>query len=85
VTIARSLSNTPSVLLLDEPTGDLDTRNSDLVIQTVVHLNMTEGISIVMVTHDRALINYSHRTIKMLDGKISSIFINPPSNREQAI
>jgi len=73
VTIARALSNNPKILLLDEPTGDLDTKNTDLIIQTIIDLNVKEGITIIMVTHDVALKNYANRVVRMLDGKIHKI------------
>lgn len=73
MTIARALSNNPKILLLDEPTGDLDTKNSDLIMKIIVDLNIKEGITILMVTHDTFLKNFATRTIKMLDGKISKL------------
>lgn len=73
MTIARALSNNPKILLLDEPTGDLDTKNSDLIMKIIVDLNNDEGITIIMVTHDTFLKNFATRTVKMLDGKIMNI------------
>ena len=61
VTIARALANRPSILLLDEPTGDLDSVNSQLVMKLLTDLNVTERVTMVMVTHDTALKSYAHR------------------------
>jgi putative ABC transport system ATP-binding protein len=70
VTIARALANRPKMLLLDEPTGDLDSRNSLIVLDILLRLNVEEKITLVMVTHDVNLKHYSHRVVKVLDGKI---------------
>ena len=70
VTIARAISNTPSLLLLDEPTGDLDSKSSDLVMDILMGLN-EEGMTLVMVTHDTGLKNLAHRVIHMRDGKVA--------------
>lgn len=59
-------------MLLDEPTGDLDTKNSDLIMNIIIDLNRNQGITIIMVTHDTNLKNYGTRTIRMLDGKVAS-------------
>lgn len=48
----RALANDPKILLLDEPTGDLDTKNSDLVMKILVELNIKQRITMIMVTHD---------------------------------
>ena len=52
VTIARSISNNPSILLLDEPTGDLDTKSTDIIMKILVDLNLKHKITMIMVTHD---------------------------------
>ena len=70
VTIARALANKPQMLLLDEPTGDLDTRNTHIVLDILLKLNEKEKITLVMVTHDVNLKYLSHRVLKVLDGKI---------------
>ena len=70
VTIARALSNKPAILLLDEPTGDLDSVNTDNVMNILTKLNIETGVTMIMVTHDPHLRSYAHRAIHMLDGKI---------------
>ena len=70
VTIARALANKPKILLLDEPTGDLDSRNSKIVIDILTKLNELDNITLIMVTHDANLKFFSHRVLKVLDGKI---------------
>jgi putative ABC transport system ATP-binding protein len=73
VTIARAVANNPEILLLDEPTGDLDTKNSHIILKLLLDLNRKENITCVMVTHDQALKNYAHRVVHMMDGKIYRI------------
>jgi ABC-type lipoprotein export system ATPase subunit len=70
VTIARALANKPDLLLLDEPTGDLDSENTANVMQILTSLNVESGVTMIMVTHDPHLRSYAHRAIHMLDGKI---------------
>jgi putative ABC transport system ATP-binding protein len=70
VTIARALANWPDVLLLDEPTGDLDTANTDVVMRILVDLNRNHGITLVMVSHDSALAALADRVVYMRDGRI---------------
>lgn len=70
VTIARALANKPQVLLLDQPTGDLDTRNTHIVLDIMLKLNEMQKITLVMVTHDVNLKYLAHRILKVLDGKI---------------
>lgn len=70
VTIARALSNDPEMLLLDEPTGDLDTRNTDNVMNILLNLNMNNRITMVMVTHDEYMKQYANRVLHIMDGKI---------------
>jgi len=70
VTIARAISNKPDILLLDEPTGDLDSENTCKVLKQLFQLNREENITLVMITHDVSLKNFSDRVIWMRDGKI---------------
>jgi len=73
VTISRAISNDPDLLLLDEPTGDLDTVNSSIVLNLLLRLNKKQGMTLIMVTHDVSLKYLSNRVVHMLDGKISRI------------
>ena len=71
VAIARALSNNPRLLLADEPTGNLDSRTSGEIMQLLQDLNVRDGRTVIMVTHDPALAaRYAHRTITLLDGAI---------------
>ena len=74
VAIARALVNDPSIILADEPTGNLDSRTSVEVFQLFQKLN-DEGITIVMVTHERDFAAFAKRIIEMRDGKIIRDFI----------
>ncbi|CAG9316303.1 unnamed protein product [Blepharisma stoltei] len=69
VTIARALANDPEILLLDEPTGDLDTKNTDIVMKILLDLNR-EGKTLIMVTHDVSLKSYAHKVVRVMDGKL---------------
>ena len=73
VTIARSVANQPDILLLDEPTGDLDTKNTLIVMDLLCKLNEEEGITCIMVTHDPLLKFVANRVVSMRDGKIAKI------------
>jgi len=70
VAIARALINAPSLLLADEPTGNLDTRTSHEIMETLVSLNRKEGLTIVLVTHESDIAAYADRIVTMRDGKI---------------
>ena len=70
VAIARALVNDPSILLADEPTGNLDTRTSSEVIALFRQLNSEQGITVVLVTHDQDVAQNAHRTIVLRDGQV---------------
>jgi len=69
VSVARALSTSPSILLADEPTGNLDTKSGGEIMDVFKRLNI-EGLTIVMITHDPRIAGYAGRIVKMLDGKI---------------
>ena len=69
VAIARALANSPKIILADEPTGNLDSVSSGEIVDTLFRLN-GEGITVVMVTHDRELSRRVARNIRMRDGRI---------------
>jgi macrolide transport system ATP-binding/permease protein len=72
VAIARALINTPSLLLADEPTGNLDSRTSHEIMQTLVALNRDHGVTIIVVTHEPDIAAYADRVVTMRDGQIIS-------------
>lgn len=71
VAIARALVNNPSIILADEPTGNLDSRSSHVIMEELSDIHK-RGNTIIMVTHNPALTTYASRVIHMLDGKIDS-------------
>jgi putative ABC transport system ATP-binding protein len=70
VAIARALVTNPSLLLADEPTGNLDTRTSIEVMGTFQKLNAERGLTIVLVTHERDIAEYAMRIVAFRDGKV---------------
>ena len=78
VAIARALANNPRFLLMDEPTGNIDSKNAMEIIQLVKRLNQEKGITIIMVTHDQRLASEANRTVQMLDGLIVDETVNKP-------
>ena len=75
VAIARAVINKPSIILADEPTGNLDSRNSRTVLEMLRNLNETLGQSIVIITHDADAAATADRIIEMKDGRI---FVSKP-------
>jgi putative ABC transport system ATP-binding protein len=78
VAIARALANNPRFLLMDEPTGNIDSKNAMEIIQLVKRLNQEKGVTIIMVTHDQRLASEANRTVHMLDGLIVDETVNKP-------
>jgi putative ABC transport system ATP-binding protein len=76
VAIARSLANGASVLLADEPTGNLDSENADLILDLVVGLRREQNLTLILVTHDLAIARRAARIIEMKDGRIVSDALN---------
>ena len=70
VAIARALINSPNLLLADEPTGNLDTKTSHEIMETLVSLNREQGLTIVLVTHESDIAAYADRILTMRDGEI---------------
>jgi putative ABC transport system ATP-binding protein len=70
VAIARALVNDPSIILADEPTGNLDSKTSDIVLKTFQELNRKEGRTIVLITHENDVASYADRTIYLKDGMV---------------
>jgi len=70
VAIARALVNHPSILLADEPTGNLDSRTSVEIMDILQRLNEDEGLTVVLVTHEPDIAAYSQRAIEFRDGKV---------------
>ena len=70
VAIARALINEPSILLADEPTGNLDTRTSIEVMDIFQRLNMERGITVVLITHEMDIAEHGTRFVKFRDGRI---------------
>lgn len=71
VSIARALANDPTILLADEPTGELDTENTKIIMELIKDLNENDGLTIVEVTHNPLSAEFATELIKMQDGNIT--------------
>jgi putative ABC transport system ATP-binding protein len=81
VAIARALVNQPSILLADEPTGNLDSKTSEEIMGIFQRLNREMGITIIMITHEPDIASFAKRDIHFRDGKIVDDHVNlAPSN-----
>ena len=70
VGIARALVKEPRILLADEPTGNLDSRSSEEIIEILRNLNEEDGITVILVTHEPDIAAHARRVVSMLDGRI---------------
>ena len=72
VAIARALANQPPIILADEPTGSLDSKNGEMILQRLKELHEKENVTLIMVTHDMKVASMAERTIEVLDGEIQT-------------
>lgn len=70
VAIARALINRPTIIFADEPTGNLDTKSGTQIMDILKDLNVTDGITILLVTHNKDYLKYCNTTFRLIDGKI---------------
>lgn len=82
VAIAIALANNPRLLLADEPTGSVDTKTSNVILDIFKELNRTEGLTIVIVTHDVKLARHIDRVVAIRDGRTSSEIVRRRSYKE---
>jgi putative ABC transport system ATP-binding protein len=78
VAIARALVNRPSIILADEPTGNLDTKTSIEILGVFRQLNESQGITVVLVTHEPDIASYAERIVTFRDGRVMSDVRQPP-------
>ena len=70
VALARALVTKPSLVLADEPTGNLDTRTAGAILDLLAHLNVEGGVTVLLVTHNPSAARYARRMIELRDGAI---------------
>ncbi len=68
VAIARALVNKPRIILADEPTGNLDSKNSKAVIKLLKEISEEMKLTIILITHDKEIASYADRILNMMDG-----------------
>ena len=85
VAIARALANRPTVVLADEPTGDVDTRTALGIIRLMKHLNETQGQTFLIVTHDGMVAEHTERIIRLKDGRVETDTRNGHSRKTGAV
>lgn len=81
VAIARALVNSPSIVLADEPTGNLDSKTGDFVLKTFQKLNRDEGVTVILITHDEYVAKSTDRIIRIKDGMITEDYKNQKTKK----
>jgi len=76
VAVARALANNPRFLLMDEPTGNIDSKTASEIMRLIKRLNEDKSVTIIMVTHDQHLAREAKRVVQMFDGVITSDVVN---------
>jgi len=76
VAIARALANNPKFLLMDEPTGNIDSKTANEIMVLIKRLNEEKGVTMIMVTHDQRLAGETKKTVQMSDGVITGEAVN---------
>ena len=82
VAVARALAGSPSMILADEPTANLDTANGEAVMETMVRLNKETGVTFIFATHDPRVIQYARRVVTLRDGLVVENHAAVPANVE---
>ena len=84
VAIARALVNDPSILLADEPTGNLDTKTSYEIMDLFDQIH-SKGNTVIMVTHEEDIAQYAHRIVRLRDGLVESDVVNQNIRKARAL
>lgn len=80
VAIARAFANQPSIILADEPTGNLDSETGSHIMELLTRLNQNIGTTIIVVTHDEKMALYASKKMVIEDGKITNMYIKKSNN-----
>jgi putative ABC transport system ATP-binding protein len=83
IAIARAFANQPKILLADEPTGNLDSRNGAHIFDLMTRLHDDNQTTLVLVTHDQELANKAHRQIRLRDGRVVADEINKQDGQDK--
>ncbi len=76
IAIARAMANNPKFLLMDEPTGNIDSKTASEIVQLIKRLNEEKGVTIIIVTHDQRIAVETRRTVQMFDGMVVQETVN---------
>jgi putative ABC transport system ATP-binding protein len=84
VALARAFMVKPPMLMADEPTGNLDSKNGTLVLDLLIELNRREGTTLILVTHDQTLAARANRIVTLSDGVVTSDVVREPVSLERS-